>query len=118
MSECSLEAISHAKWCCSIRSRGTTRPRHSRSPRLVALGSRHFPDSGRITIEDNLTFGLLRTVTYEELEEAARNANILDYIRSQPLGFKTALHERGQSLSGEQRQRAHVPRPAQDLDHG
>ncbi len=51
------------------------------------------------TIEENLTFGLLRKVSYEEMEEAARNANILDFIQAQPLGFKTVLHERGQSLS-------------------
>ena len=62
------------------------------------------------TIEDNLTFGLLRKVSYEEMEEAARNANILDFIQSQPLGFKTMLHERGQSLSGGQRQRISIAR--------
>jgi ABC-type multidrug transport system fused ATPase/permease subunit len=62
------------------------------------------------TIEDNLTFGLLRKVTNEEMLEAARNANILDFIQSQPLGFKTPLHERGLSLSGGQRQRIAIAR--------
>jgi len=62
------------------------------------------------TIEENLTFGLLRKVSYTELEEAARNANILDYILAQPLGFKAVLHERGQSLSGGQRQRLAIAR--------
>ncbi len=62
------------------------------------------------TIEDNLKFGLLRKVSNEEMEEAARNANILDFIQSQPLGFKTALHERGQSLSVGQRQRIAIAR--------
>ncbi len=62
------------------------------------------------TIQDNLTFGLLRKVSYEELEQAAHNANILDYIQSLPLGFKTVLHERGQSLSGGQRQRIAIAR--------
>ena len=62
------------------------------------------------TIEDNLTFGLLRKVSSAEMEEAARNANILDFIQSQPLGFKTVLHERGQSLSGGQRQRISIAR--------
>lgn len=62
------------------------------------------------TIEDNLTFGLLRKVSYQEMEEAARNANILDFIQAQPLGFKTVLHERGQSLSGGQRQRISIAR--------
>jgi ABC-type multidrug transport system fused ATPase/permease subunit len=62
------------------------------------------------TIGENLTFGLLRKVSYEEMEEAARNANILDFIQSQPLGFQTILHERGQSLSGGQRQRISIAR--------
>ena len=62
------------------------------------------------TIEDNLKFGLLRKVSYQEMEEAARNANILDFIESQPHGFKTALHERGQGLSGGQRQRIAIAR--------
>jgi subfamily B ATP-binding cassette protein MsbA len=62
------------------------------------------------TIEDNLTFGLLRKVSSSELEEAARSANILDFIQAQPLGFKTILNERGQSLSGGQRQRLAIAR--------
>ena len=62
------------------------------------------------TIADNLTFGLLRRVSTEEMEEAARDANILDYIQSQPDGFQTMLHERGHSLSGGQRQRIAIAR--------
>jgi ABC-type bacteriocin/lantibiotic exporter with double-glycine peptidase domain len=62
------------------------------------------------TIEDNLTFGLLRKVSPEEMLEAARNANVLDFIQAQPLGFKTPLHERGLSLSGGQRQRIAIAR--------
>ncbi|MDQ2714615.1 MAG: peptidase domain-containing ABC transporter [Chloroflexota bacterium] len=62
------------------------------------------------TIEENLTFGLLRKVPRAELAEAARNANILDFIQSLPLGFKTVLIERGQGLSGGQRQRLALAR--------
>lgn len=62
------------------------------------------------TIEENLTFGLLRKVSRQEMEEAARNANILDFIESQPLGFQTPLRERGLSLSGGQRQRIALAR--------
>ncbi|MGB8344843.1 MAG: peptidase domain-containing ABC transporter [Ktedonobacteraceae bacterium] len=62
------------------------------------------------TIEDNLIFGLLRKVSYAELEQAARDANILDFIQSQPQGFKTMLYERGQGLSGGQRQRICIAR--------
>lgn len=62
------------------------------------------------TIEDNLTFGLLRKISLEEMREAARNANILDFIEAQSLGFKTVLKERGQSLSNGQRQRISIAR--------
>src|SRR5579883_1573259 len=62
------------------------------------------------TIEENLTFGLQRKVCYPEMEEAARNANILNFIKQQPLGFKTVLRERGQSLSNGQRQRLTIAR--------
>lgn len=62
------------------------------------------------TIADNLTFGLLRKVSEAELREAARNANILDFIDSLPNGFQTVLKERGQSLSGGQRQRISIAR--------
>ncbi|HLG65745.1 MAG TPA: peptidase domain-containing ABC transporter [Ktedonosporobacter sp.] len=62
------------------------------------------------TIEENLTFGLQRKVSYPEMEEAARNANILNFIKQQPLGFKTVLRERGQSLSNGQRQRLTIAR--------
>jgi ABC-type multidrug transport system fused ATPase/permease subunit len=63
-----------------------------------------------VTIEDNLTFGLQRKVSHEEMENAARDANILDFIESQPRGFKTALRERGRGLSGGQRQRIVIAR--------
>ena len=62
------------------------------------------------TIEENLAFGLLRRVSRQEMEAAARNANILDFIEAQPLGFKTPLRERGLSLSGGQRQRIALAR--------
>ncbi len=62
------------------------------------------------TIEENLTFGLLRKVSLEEMREAARQANILDFIEAQPSGFKTILKERGQSLSNGQRQRLSIAR--------
>ena len=62
------------------------------------------------TIQENLTFGLLRRVSREELETAARNANILDFIQSQPRSFQTVLTERGQGLSGGQRQRIAIAR--------
>src|SRR5581483_912933 len=62
------------------------------------------------TIEDNLTFGLLRKVSHAELVAAARDANILDFILDQPRGFKAVLKERGQNLSTGQRQRLAIAR--------
>lgn len=62
------------------------------------------------SIKDNLTFGLLRKIPHEEMREAARNANILDFIEAQPQGFETLLKERGQSLSNGQRQRIAIAR--------
>ena len=44
------------------------------------------------------------------VEEAARQANALDFIRDLPDGFDTVLSERGNSLSGGQRQRIAIAR--------
>lgn len=62
------------------------------------------------TIRENICYGLERTTTPEELEEAAAKAYLLDYIRTLPDGFDTVLAEGGSNLSGGQRQRIAIAR--------
>ncbi len=62
------------------------------------------------SIRDNITYGLDRTVSDEELVRAAKDANIYDYVQSLPDGFDTQVGERGGKLSGGQRQRVAIAR--------
>lgn len=62
------------------------------------------------TIRDNLTYGLDRDVTQEEIEQAARMAYADGFIRDLPDGYETAVGERGVKLSGGQRQRIAIAR--------
>ena len=55
------------------------------------------------TIKFNVLLGATKPVdqvTQEELEEACRNANILDFIKSLPQGFDTEVGGKGSQLSG------------------
>jgi len=61
------------------------------------------------TVEENLRFGK-PDATQSELEQAARNANALEFIRRLPDGFATVIGERGIKLSGGQRQRVAIAR--------
>ena len=62
------------------------------------------------TIFDNITYGIDREVSTEEVEEASRRAYILDYINSLPDKFETMVSEGGNNLSGGQRQRIAIAR--------
>jgi ATP-binding cassette subfamily B protein len=55
------------------------------------------------TIEENIRLGTER-ITAEELEEAAEQANLLEFVRSLPNGFAEPVRERGDSLSTGQKQ--------------
>ncbi|MDP2665119.1 MAG: ABC transporter ATP-binding protein, partial [bacterium] len=61
------------------------------------------------TIEDNIRF-YNTEVTEEDIEVAAKQANIYDFIMGLPEGFKTITGDRGVMLSGGQRQRIALAR--------
>ncbi|HZB14771.1 MAG TPA: ATP-binding cassette domain-containing protein, partial [Chryseolinea sp.] len=61
------------------------------------------------TIAENISYGK-PTATFEEIKEAARQANALEFIESFPEGFETRVGERGVKLSGGQRQRVAIAR--------
>jgi len=61
------------------------------------------------TIAENLRMGK-PDASDAEIEAAARAANIDDFIRALPLGYRTEVGERGAQLSGGQRQRVAIAR--------
>ena len=61
------------------------------------------------TILENIQCGKL-DATKEEVYEAAKNANIHDFIMSLPEGYDTYVGERGVKLSGGQKQRISIAR--------
>ncbi|MGB2697659.1 MAG: ABC transporter ATP-binding protein, partial [Candidatus Zixiibacteriota bacterium] len=61
------------------------------------------------TIEENIRFGK-KDADLTEIEEAARLAQILDFISDLPQKFQTRVGDRGEKLSGGQRQRISLAR--------
>ena len=61
------------------------------------------------TIRDNIAYGKA-DATMGEITEAARSADLLDFIESLPQGFDTQVGERGTRLSGGQKQRIAIAR--------
>lgn len=61
------------------------------------------------TIEENIAYGK-PGASLEEIKEAARKANAIEFIESFREGFKTIVGERGVKLSGGQRQRIVIAR--------
>ena len=62
------------------------------------------------TIRENITYGVGREVSDEEVENAARAAAIHDVILTFQDGYKTLVGERGVTLSGGQKQRVTIAR--------
>ena len=61
------------------------------------------------TIKENILYGK-SDATEEEVIEAARRANIIEFIESLPNGWDTEIGERGVRLSGGQKQRLSIAR--------
>jgi ATP-binding cassette subfamily B protein len=62
------------------------------------------------SIRENISYGVGRNVTQEEIEEAARAASIHEVILTFPEGYNTVVGEKGVTLSGGQKQRITLAR--------
>ncbi|KAJ7288261.1 P-loop containing nucleoside triphosphate hydrolase protein [Mycena rebaudengoi] len=65
------------------------------------------------TVRFNILLGAIKPaeeVTQKEIEDACRNANILEFIQSLPDGFDTEVGGKGSQLSGGQKQRIAIAR--------
>lgn len=62
------------------------------------------------SIRENIAYGVNRTVTNAEIENAAQAAAIHDVLMSFPEGYDTIVGEKGVTLSGGQKQRVTIAR--------
>jgi ATP-binding cassette subfamily B protein len=62
------------------------------------------------SIRENITYGVGRKVTQEEIEAAARAAAVHDVIMAFPENYGTLVGEKGVTLSGGQKQRVAIAR--------
>jgi len=62
------------------------------------------------TIEENIRYGAPASVTFEQVEAAARAAQAASFITEFEDGYNTKVGERGQRLSGGQKQRVAIAR--------
>ena len=62
------------------------------------------------TVAANIAYGEMAGASREAIEEAARAANALEFVRAMPEGYATRAGEAGLRLSGGQRQRIAIAR--------
>ncbi|MGL6070465.1 lipid A export permease/ATP-binding protein MsbA, partial [Craterilacuibacter sp.] len=62
------------------------------------------------TVAANIAYGRFGETSIDEIREAARAANALEFIEAMPQGFDTVVGENGTRLSGGQRQRLAIAR--------
>ncbi|MCL6264427.1 lipid A export permease/ATP-binding protein MsbA [Craterilacuibacter sp. RT1T] len=62
------------------------------------------------SVAANIAYGRIGEVSLDEVREAARAANALEFIEAMPQGFETLIGENGTRLSGGQRQRLAIAR--------
>lgn len=63
-----------------------------------------------MTIRENVTYGVDRVVSHDELVEVCQKANAHDFISKWPNKYETMVGERGVTLSGGQKQRVSIAR--------
>ncbi len=62
------------------------------------------------SVAENIAFGARRSLSREEIERFAREAQAHEFIEQLPAGYDTVIGERGVTLSGGQRQRLAIAR--------
>ncbi|XP_062574024.1 ATP-dependent translocase ABCB1-like isoform X1 [Saccostrea cucullata] len=62
------------------------------------------------SIRENISYGVDSDVGMDDVIEAARKANIHDFITQLPAGYETVVGEKGTQLSGGQKQRVAIAR--------
>ncbi|KAL1914882.1 uncharacterized protein VTP21DRAFT_7798 [Calcarisporiella thermophila] len=78
--------------------------------RRIALVSQE-PVLFDMTIRENILYGREESeATQEQIEQAAKNANIHDFISTLPNGYHTRVGDKGSHLSGGQKQRIAIAR--------
>ncbi|MEJ2208166.1 MAG: ABC transporter ATP-binding protein [Anaerolineae bacterium] len=86
----------------------TAYPRHALRRHIGIVEQEPFLFSR--TIRENITYGVGREVSHDEVEAAARIAAIHDTILTFPHGYDTLVGEKGVTLSGGQKQRVAIAR--------